>query len=172
MRTRLSAWLVCAAILCSLFSCSPDVIQTTPASFLADVNALVADDYGILTMKQDNLIPRLSVAPISDEMTLSLYAQEDTGLLQEAILTLSLSPTTDDLAYDTFSYFFLILLKAYDESMTIAQINTIHDTLTIGAYEPGTELSIGYGSSTYYYTVTDTEAVFRAKHAEPAAAVG
>jgi len=67
-----------------------------------------------------------------------------------------------------FSYFFLVMLKAYDEKTSVGNINSVYDALGISTYEPGTQNEIGYGSNTYYYTVTETEARFSALYIQPA----
>ena len=51
---------------------------------------------------------------------------------------------------------------------SISNINAVYDALGISNYEPGIQTKIGYGSNTYFYNVTDTEARFSALYIQPA----
>lgn len=170
-RIRLSSVLrraVCLLLVLPLIlmtACSAGSKTVTPTEFLLNITDLVVDDFGVVS--GSSLDPVTTVAEITDLLILTLLADSVTGNLRQSELALHFDNDLEKLDYSSFEYFFLILLKAYDPDITITNINTIHDTLGIGTYEPGTNAQIGYGSNIYFYTVTDSMALFTAQYLIP-----
>ncbi|MBO5648418.1 MAG: hypothetical protein J6S76_00725 [Clostridia bacterium] len=153
------------SLLCT--GCRTNAITMTPSAFREALTALCSDDFGAIT-ETEVVDAATSICKISDRLTLTLYADPVTGLLARAELSIALDVDITDLDYASFSYFFLIMLKAYDPNISISSINTVHDALEIGTYVQGTSTSIGFGSSTYSYSVTESEARFSALYIVPA----
>ena len=170
-RGRLCRTLLCTVLtlsmLLSFTSCRAEVITMTPAEFLDRLNALCADDFGAVT-ESEAIDAVTSLCRITDRLSLTLISDSVTGLLQRAELVLTFDPDIAELDYSSFSYFFLVMLKAYDSNTTVGNINSVYDALGISNYEPGIRTEIGYGSNTYCYTVTETEARFTALYIQPA----
>ncbi len=165
-RTLLGMLLILSVLTC-FTACRADAITMSPEQFLDRLNALCADDFGAVT--QTEAIDEVtSLCQITDRISLLLISDPVTGLLQRAELVLTFDPDIADLDYSSFSYFFLVMLKAYDEKTTVSNINSVYDALGISSYEPGIETEIGYGSNTYCYAVTETEARFTALYIQPA----
>ena len=165
-RTLLCLILILTMLL-SFVSCRADVITMSPAQFLDRLNALCADDFGAVT-ETEELDAVTSLCQITDRLSLILISDSVTGLLLRAELVLTFDPDIAELDYSSFSYFFLIMLKAYDENTSVGNINSVYDALGISNYDPGIRTEIGYGSNTYCYTVTETEARFTALYIQPA----
>ena len=165
-RTLLCVLLV-LSVLFSCTACRADAITMTPAQFLNRLNELCADDFGAVT-ETEEIDEVTSLCQITDRISMTLISDPVTGLMQRAELVLTFDPDITDLDYSSFSYFFLVMLKAYDEKTTVGNINSVYDALGISNYEPGIQTEIGYGSNTYYYTVTETEARFSALYIQPA----
>ena len=163
----LSCLLLILSLLLSFTACRADVITMTPEQFLNRLNDLCADDFGAVT-ETEAIDAITSRCQITDRLSLILISDDVTGLLQRAELVLTFDPDIADLDYASFSYFFLVMLKAYDEKTSVGNINSVYDALGISTYEPGMQTEIGYGSNTYYYTVTETEARFSALYIQPA----
>ncbi len=153
--------LVLGVILCILSSCASETILLSVSDYLLEINDLAASDFGVLTVT-DKLDADTTVTKISDRLYLTLAADPITGYVRRAELALYLEPDMEELDYASFSYFFLVMLKAYDEDITVGNINAIHNALQIETYLPGTDNMIGYGSCNYYYQVTDEMALFSA----------
>lgn len=149
-----------------LSACSGKSKTITPTEFLLNINDLVVEDFGVLTVTE-SAGALTSVTKISELLFLTLLADSVTGSLQQSELVLYFNNDLEKLDYSSFEYFFLILLKAYDPDITITNINAIHDALNIGSYEPGISAQIGYGSNIYYYQVTDSMALFTAQYLTP-----
>ena len=166
MRAMICVLLI-LSVLTSFTACRADAITMTPAQFLSRLNALCADDFGAVTETEaiDNTTSRCQ---ITQRLSLMLISDPVTGLLQRAELVLTFDPDIADLDYSSFSYFFLVMLKAYNEGTSVGNINSVYDALGISNYEPGIRTEIGYGSNTYSYTVTETEARFSALYIQPA----
>ena len=156
-------------LLLTLFcsGCRAQIITLMPDTFLERISTLCADDFGAVTVteKIDAVTHRCQ---ITDRITLWLYTDPVTGLVARAELALTFDADITDLDYASFSYFFLVMLKAYDPNISISNINSVHDALGIETYTAGTDAEIGFGSSTYYYTVSETEARFSAQYIVPA----
>ena len=173
VRTMNKSWripvgiLLILSVLVSFTACRADAITMTPDQFLDRLNALCADDFGAV-VETETVDAVTSLCRITDRMSLTLISDPVTGLLQRAELTMTFDPDITDLDYSSFSYFFLVMLKAYDEKTSIGNINSVYDALGIENYEPGIRTEIGYGSNTYCYSVTDTEARFTALYIQPA----
>ena len=173
VRPMTRGWRLCLcavlllSVLVSATSCRADAITMTPNQFLDRLNALCADDFGAVTQTEavDNVT---SLCQITDRISLVLVSDPVTGLMQQAELTLTFDPDIADLDYASFAYFFLVMLKAYDSNTTVSNINSVYDALGIETYDPGIHTKIGYGSNTYYYDVTETEARFSALYIQPA----
>ncbi len=159
--------LLILSMLISFTACRAEAITMSPDQFLDRLNALCADDFGAVTITEET-DDVTALCRITDRISLSLISDPVTGLMQRAELVLTFDPDITDLDYSSFSYFFLIMLKAYDEKTTIANINSVYDALGISSFEPGIATEIGYGSNTYCYTVTETEARFTALYIQPA----
>ena len=159
--------LLLLSMLVTMTACRADVITMSPDQFLDRLNALCADDFGAVT-ETETIDAVTSLCQITDRISLTLISDPVTGLMQRAELVLAFDPDITDLDYSSFSYFFLVMLKAYDEKTTISNINSVYDALGISSYEPGIQTEIGYGSNTYCYSVTDTEARFTALYIQPA----
>lgn len=159
---RLTASFLLLTVLLLFGGCASETILMTPVEYLASLNELVSEDYGALTINE-SLNTHTTVTRISDRLFLTMEADPVTGYLRRAELALYFDADIEALDYSSFSYFFLIMLKAYDPDITITNINSIHDALDIGVYTVGTDQSIGYGSSNYYYTVSDEMALFSAQ---------
>ncbi len=153
--------LILCVLLCFLTACASETIVMSASDYLLEINDLAASDFGILTVSE-NLDANTTVTQITDRLSLTLAADPITGYVRRAELMLYLEPEMEDLDYASFSYFFLIMLKAYDKDITISNINAIHDALSIETYTPGTDTMIGYGSCNYYYKVTEDNALFSA----------
>lgn len=166
LRSTVSILLSLSMLLC-LTACRADVITMSPDRFLDRLNALCADDFGAVT-ETETIDAVTALCRITDRISLTLISDPVTGLMQRAELSLTLDPDITDLDYSSFSYFFLVMLKAYDDKTTISNINSVYDALGISSYEPGISTEIGYGSNTYYYSVTETEARFTALYIRPA----
>lgn len=168
---RLCRALLCAililSVLLSVTSCRAEVITMTPAQFLDRLNTLCADDFGAVT-ETEAIDAVTSLCQITDRLSLLLISDSVTGLLQRAELVLTFDPDIAELDYSSFSYFFLVMLKAYDEKTTVGNINSVYDALGISDYTSGKQTEIGYGSNTYSYTVTEEEARFTALYIQPA----
>jgi len=165
LRRMLCAVLCCAMLL--LTACRGESITMTPTQFLDSINTLSADDFGAIT-ETDTIDAVTTLCQITERLSLTLISDPVTGLLQRAELALTFDADITDLDYASFSYFFLVMLKAYDKNITISNVNSIHDALLIEIYDAGTDTKIGYGSSTYAYRVTDAEARFCAQFIAPA----
>lgn len=165
-RRAVSALLV-SLLLFVCTACRADAITMTPSQYLDRLNALCADDFGAVT-ETETVDAQTALCQITDRISLLLITDSVTGLLQRAELVLTFDPDMTDLDYSSFTYFFLVMLKAYDPGTTIGNINSVYDALGISTYEPGTQKEIGYGSNTYSYTVTETEARFTALYIQPA----
>ena len=167
LRRTLVNVLLLLSVLLSLTACRAEVITMSPGQFLDRLNALCADDFGAVTVTEttDDVT---DLCQITDRISLTLISDPVTGLMQRAELVLTFDPDMTDLDYSSFSYFFLVMLKAYDEKTTISNINSVYDALGISNYEPGIAAEIGYGSNTYSYSVTETEARFTALYIQPA----
>ena len=159
---RFSVSLLLLTVVFLLGACTAETIMMTPVEYLEAVNELVTEDYGALTVNE-SLNTYTTVTRISDRLFLTMEADPVTGYLQRAELALYFDADIESLDYSSFSYFFLIMLKAYDPDITITNINSIHDALDIENYTVGTDHSIGYGSSNYFYTVSDETALFSAQ---------
>lgn len=151
-----------AAVLLLCTGCASEAILMSSQAYLMEINELVVEDFGALTVTE-NLDADTTVTQISDRLYLTMAADPVTGYVRRAELALYIDPDIEELDYSSFSYFFLIMLKAYDENITVTNINSIHDALGIGDYSAGVSSSIGYGSSNYYYTVTEEMALFSAE---------
>ena len=159
--------LLILSILVSFTACRAEALTMSPDQFLDRLNSLCADDFGAV-VETETVDAVTSLCRITDRISLMLISDPVTGLLQRAELTLTFDPDITDLDYSSFSYFFLVMLKAYDEKTSISNINSVYDALGIESYEPGTRTEIGYGSNTYFYEVTETEARFTAHYIQPA----
>ena len=159
--------LLTLSMLFCMTACRAEVITMSPDQFLDRLNSLCADDFGAVT-KTETIDAVTSLCQITERISLTLISDSVTGLLQRAELVLTFDPDMTDLDYSSFSYFFLVMLKAYDEKTSISNINAVYDALGISNYEPGIQTKIGYGSNTYFYNVTDTEARFSALYIQPA----
>lgn len=164
---RFLSVLLILSMLAVCTACRAEAITMTSAQYLDCLNALCADDFGAVT-ETETIDAQTARCQITDRISLILTTDSVTGLLQCADLVLTLDPDITDLDYSSFSYFFLVMLKAYDEKTTVGNINSVYDALGISTYEPGTQKEIGYGSNTYSYTVTETEARFSALYIQPA----
>jgi len=165
-RTFLCMLLILSMLFC-MTACRTEAITMSTDQFLDRLNNLCADDFGAVT-KTETVDAVTSLCQITDRISLTLISDSVTGLLQRAELVLTFDPDMTDLDYSSFSYFFLVMLKAYDEKTSISNINSVYDALGISNYEPGIQTEIGYGSNTYFYTVTETEARFSALYIQPA----
>lgn len=163
---RILAVLLCVLVLTSLTACSKKAIGWTPAEFLSNINSLCADDFGVLAVKEE-IDPYTQSIEISEQLHLYLTSDTVTGALYKADLVLKTDSNTEKLDYSAFSYFFLIMLKAYDGDISVANINSIHDTLGIETYVNSTNTQIGYGSNVYFYNVTEESATFTAQYSTP-----
>ena len=159
--------LLILSVLASFTACRADAITMSPDQFLDRLNVLCADDFGAV-VKTETVDAATSLCKITDRISMTLFSDPVTGLLQRAELTLTFDPDITDLDYSSFAYFFLVMLKAYDEKTSIGNINSVYDALGIESYEPGIRTEIGYGSNTYFYEVTETEARFSARYIQPA----
>ena len=135
----------------------------TPETYLAEINALAENDFGTLTAATNKENSSEAVAAISDRLFLSMTADPVTGFLSNAALTLRLDADIEALDYSSFTYFFLIMLKAYDKDITINNINSIYHALGIDAAAADTVSAIDYGSSHYTYAVTAENVIFSAE---------
>ena len=147
----------------SLSSCNRLMITMSPAQFLSNINDLAAEDFGALSQEQirDETITSVK---IRDRLSLTMTADPFTGLMKSAVLKLSFDENIEDLDYSSFAYFFLIMLKAYDSNISIANVNAIRESLSFESYNAGIDNKIGYGSTIYYYTVTEKAAIFTAQY--------
>ena len=159
--------LLILSMLFCMTACRTEAITMSTDQFLDRLNNLCADDFGAVT-KTETVDAVTSLCQITVRISLTLISDSVTGLLQRAELVLTFDPDMTDLDYSSFSYFFLVMLKAYDEKTSISNINSVYDALGISNYEPGIQTEIGYGSNTYFYTVTETEARFSALYIQPA----
>lgn len=159
--------LLALTVLTLLTACRAEAITMMPEQFLDRLNALCADDFGAVTV-DEVLENGAGLCQITERISLTLISDPITGLLQQAELTLTFDPDITELDYSSFSYFFLVMLKAYDANTSVGNINSVYDALGISTYEAGTQTEIGYGSNTYTYTVTETEARFTALYIQPA----
>ena len=159
--------LLILSVLTTVTACRADAITMSPAQFLGRLNTLCADDFGAVT-ETEAIDNTTSLCQITERLSLTLISDPVTGLLQRAELVLTFDPDITDLDYSSFSYFFLVMLKAYDEATSVSNINSVYDALGISDYTPGIRTEIGYGSNTYFYTVTETEARFSALYIQPA----
>ncbi|MCQ2432572.1 MAG: hypothetical protein MJ175_08215 [Clostridia bacterium] len=158
--------LLCACML--LFcACGGKDKTITPEEFLLGINELIVDDFGVISVTE-HIGPYTSVTKITDRLYLTLVSDPVTNSLQQSELVLYFDHDLEKLDYSSFSYFFLILLKAYDPDITITNINMIHDKLQIESYDVGINEQIGYGSNTYFYQVTNEMAIFTAQYLIPA----
>jgi len=166
-RRTLFCMLLILSMLVCFTACRADVITMSPDQFLDRLNTLCADDFGAVTITEaiDSVT---ALCKITDHISLTLISDPVTGLMQRAELVLTFDPDIADLDFSSFSYFFLVMLKAYDERTSISNINSVYDALGISSYEPGIRTEIGYGSNTYCYAVTETEARFTALYIQPA----
>ncbi len=163
---RVLVFALCVLMLCFTTACKKQAYGYSPTQYLSNINRLCVDDFGVLTVKE-SISPYVQDVEISDHLHLYLTSDTVTGSVQKAELSLQLDTETSKLDYSTFSYFFLIMLKAYDDGVSVANINSIHDTLGIETYTSGTNTQIGYGSNVYFYTVTGDTATFTAQYSTP-----
>ncbi len=160
MKTYILPLLLCIALLfCT--GCAAETILLSSSDYLTAINDLASSDFGLLTVS-DTPDAVTDVIQISDRLSLRMVADPVTGYVRCAELLLQFDPDMTDLDYASFSYFFLIMLKAYDDAITIGNINAIHDALEIETYTAGIDHMIGYGSCNYYYQVTEETALFSA----------
>ena len=159
--------LLVLSILVVCTACRAEAITMTSAQYLDRLNALCADDFGAVT-ETETVDAQTALCRITDRISLILTTDSVTGLLQCAELVLTFDPDITDLDYSSFTYFFLVMLKAYDDKTSVGNINSVYDALGISTYDPGTQKEIGYGSNTYSYSVTETEARFSALYIQPA----
>ncbi len=159
--------LLLAVLLSVLCACETQQTSFSPQDFLLNINDLIVDDFGVLTVTE-KIDTETQMTQITDHLYLTLVSDPVTNILKQAELILYTDKGLEKLDYATFSYFFLILLKAYSPDITITNINTIHDTLGIETYDIGTDRQIGYGSSIYFYTVTEERICFLAQYNETA----
>lgn len=165
---RILACLLCVLMLLSLVGCDKKTYGYSPADYLSKINILCSDDFGVLTVKE-KINPYTQKIEISEKLHLILHADTVTNTVQKAELVLTIDTETEKLDYSSFSYFFLIMLKAYDEGISVGNINSIHDSLGVETYISGTDTQIGYGSNEYFYAVTESTATFTAQYNTPSA---
>lgn len=161
-RSRRFLLLLLCALLPLLTACGDSVIQMTPNEYILSINSLVEDNLGGIGIT-DTIDANTTVSQITDTLYLTLAADPVTGLLTQAELALYLTPETETLDRTLFEHYCLILLKAYDADISSANLNAVHDTLGIENYTVGIDTKIGYGRSTYFYTVSEDRALFSAQ---------
>ncbi len=160
--TRVLCSVLCVLWLLSCVSCASEAILMSGDAYLDAINALASEDFGLLTV-WEKTDADTTLIRISDRLSLTMQMDSVTGYVKWAELCLTFDADIAELDYASFSYFFLIMLKAYDENITVTNINAIHNALEIETYTPGIDKSIGYGSSNYDYSVTEETARFSAE---------
>ena len=165
-RTLVFLSVLFSVILALLTSCGDAVVEMTPREYLSQINTLVDQNFGGISVTE-TIDVNTTVSQISDNLYLTLAADPVTGLLLQAELALYMTPDTGTLDHTLFEHYFLVLLKAHDPDISVANLNAVHDALGIEDYTLGTDTKIGYGSNTYFYTVGEDMALFTAQFRLP-----
>ena len=144
-----------------LSSCGGRTYRTI-REYIGMMNDLTRGNIG--TIDETEIInPNTISVPIRDNLQMIILADASTGYIYQVDLKLSLKDKPDSLEYNLFEDYFLIMIRGYFPDIGISSLNSIRESLGIGTYLPGTSTKIGYGSSTYYYNVTEDEAIFTAE---------
>ncbi|MBO4229427.1 MAG: hypothetical protein J5938_03650 [Clostridia bacterium] len=148
-------------LLILLTSCGGRTYRTI-WEYIGSMNDLTRGNIGTID-ETETVNPNTISVTLRDNLKMTIFADAATGYIFQVDLTLSLQDGPDSLEYNLFEDYFLIMIRAYFPGIGISSLNSIRESLGIGSYVPGTASKIGYGSSTYYYTVTEEEAVFTAE---------